>query len=57
MTLTLIAVLAGIYNRSGDESVVAVFRILPVTSAIIAGVIPIVFFGNPRRGRRSSWRV
>jgi hypothetical protein len=41
------SVVAGISERFAAESLTALFRILPVAAAIVAGILPILFFGNP----------
>lgn len=45
------SVAAGISERFAAESLTPVFRVLPIAAAIVAGVLPILFFGN-RQGRR-----
>ena len=52
IALMLLSIIAGIYTRAADGSVIAIFRVLPVTCAVIATAIPILFFGKVRRGRR-----
>ena len=53
IVLTILAILAGIATRSADGSTETVFRVLPVTFAVLATAIPILFFGKVRRRR---WR-
>jgi hypothetical protein len=46
------SVVAGISERFAAESLTALFRILPVAAAIVAGILPILLFGNPNRPSR-----
>jgi hypothetical protein len=43
------SVIAGISERFANESLTPLFRALPITAAIVAAVLPILFFGNPKR--------
>lgn len=52
IALMALSIVAGIYTRSADGSILAIFRLLPVTFAVIATGIPILFFGKVRRRRR-----
>ena len=54
VALTVASIIAGIYTRDADGSVDAIFRVLPVTCAIIATAVPILFFGKVRRRSRSG---
>lgn len=54
IALTVLSIIAGIYTRDADGSVDPVFRVLPVTCAVIATAVPILFFGKVRRRSRSS---
>jgi hypothetical protein len=46
------SILAGISARFAAESLTPLFRVLPVTAASVAAILPILFFGDPkRRGR------
>ena len=54
IAITVLSIIAGIYTRDADGSVDAIFRVLPVTCAIIATAVPILFFGKVRRRRRRS---
>jgi hypothetical protein len=49
--LSLASILAGLSLRFASESWTAVFRVLPVSAAVIATVVPILFYGNSRRHR------
>ncbi len=55
-TLSLIvmigSVLAGISQRFAAESLTPLFRILPIAAALVAGILPIVYFSNPNRRLR-----
>jgi hypothetical protein len=46
------SIVAGISERFAAESLTPLFRTLPVAAAIVAGVLPILFFGNPNRPSR-----
>jgi hypothetical protein len=46
------SVVAGISERFAAESLTALFRVLPVAAAIVAGILPILFFSNPNRPSR-----
>ena len=54
IALTVLSIMTGIYTREADGSVDAIFRVLPVTCAIIATAVPILFFGKVRRRSRSG---
>jgi hypothetical protein len=43
------SVIAGISERFAVESLTPLFRTLPITAAIVAAVLPILFFGHPKR--------
>ena len=51
LTLTVASVCTGLSARFADESFTAVFRYLPVSCAVLAGLLPIIFFGSVGRGR------
>jgi hypothetical protein len=57
VTITVLSVVAGISTRYLDDALTPVFRVLPISAATAAVVLPILYFGNPkfrkRRGRRS----
>ena len=46
------SVIAGISERFAAESLTPLFRGLPVTAAIVAAILPILFFGHPKRKGR-----
>ena len=51
--LILVAtVVAGLSARFAAESYTPVFRILPIIVAIVAAIIPVLFYGNPKRRNR-----
>jgi hypothetical protein len=53
IALTAASVLGGLMERFVSESLTKIFEVLPVTFAVVAVVLPIVFFGHPRhRGPR-----
>jgi hypothetical protein len=45
--------LAGISARFAAESLNPILRILPVSAAVIAVILPIIFFGDPKRRNRA----
>jgi pyrroline-5-carboxylate reductase len=51
IAVLVVSVLAGISERFASASLTPVFRALPITAAIVAAVLPILFFGGPQ-GRR-----
>ena len=46
------SVIAGISERFAAESLTPLFRALPVTAAIVTAILPILFFGDPKRKGR-----
>jgi hypothetical protein len=44
-----VSVLAGISERFAVESLTPIFRTLPIAAATIAAVLPILFFGHPKK--------
>ena len=46
------SIVAGISERFASESLTPLFRVLPVAAAIVAGILPILFFSNPYRPSR-----
>lgn len=46
------SVIAGISERFSAESLTPLFRVLPIAAALVAGILPIVYFSNPSRGLR-----
>lgn len=52
VAITVLSALAGISARWAAQSVPPVLRILPVGAAVVAAVLPIVFFGDPKRRNR-----
>jgi hypothetical protein len=49
IAVLVISVAAGISERFAAESLTPIFRVLPVTAAIVAAILPIFFFGHPKR--------
>jgi uncharacterized membrane protein YfcA len=47
------SVAAGISERFAADSLTPIFRVLPIVGATIVAILPIVFFGDPKR--RSRW--
>src|SRR4051812_37477773 len=51
--LLVASVIAGVSAHFADESLTPIFRVLPIIAAAAATILPIIFFGDPkRRGRR-----
>ena len=51
--VAITSAIAGISSRFAAESLTPIFRVLPVGAAIVAVVLPIVFFGDPKRRNRA----
>jgi hypothetical protein len=47
---------AGISERFAAENFTPLFRVLPVSAAVVAVVLPIIFFGDPKRRNRPRRR-
>lgn len=45
----LLSVLAGISERFSAESLTPIFRTVPILAAAVAAILPIFFFGDPKR--------
>ena len=56
LALTVAAMLAGISERFLAESFTGLFRIVPIVGAFVAAILPILFFGHPRRRNRPKQR-
>jgi predicted PurR-regulated permease PerM len=50
--LTIAAMVAGISERFLTESFTGLFRMVPIIGAIVAALLPILFFGDPKRRNR-----
>jgi hypothetical protein len=50
--LTVASVIAGVSARFSDESLTPIFQVLPIVAAAAATILPIIFFGGLKRGRR-----
>jgi hypothetical protein len=46
------SIVAGISARFANDSLTPIFRVLPISAAVVTAILPIVFFGDPKRGRR-----
>lgn len=60
VAVTIISVFAGVSANYGDESFTPLFRVVPITAAAAATIIPILFFGTSRRrgpGRHGQRRL
>jgi pyrroline-5-carboxylate reductase len=49
LAILVLSVLAGISERFASESLTPIFRALPITAAAVAAILPILFFGGPKR--------
>jgi hypothetical protein len=52
IAVLVLSVLAGISERFAAETLTPVFRVLPITAACVAALLPILFFGHPKRKSR-----
>jgi hypothetical protein len=52
VAVLIASILAGISARFAAESLTPLFRVLPVMAASVAAILPILFFGDPKRRRR-----
>lgn len=50
IAVLVLSIMAGISERFVSESLTAVFRTLPIAAAVVAAILPILFFGDPKRG-------
>jgi len=53
LALVVGSIVAGISGRFAADNLTPVFRILPIVGAALVVILPILFFGNPKR--RSRW--
>ena len=52
LIILLGSIAAGVSQRFTAQPLTPLFRILPIAAALLAGILPIVYFSNPnRRGR------
>jgi hypothetical protein len=49
VALTITFAWAGVSSRYLDETLTSLFRFLPIASAAVATILPILFFGSPQR--------
>jgi len=47
--ILMASIIAGVSARFAVESLTPIFRILPIIAAAAAAILPILFFGNPKR--------
>lgn len=52
IAITVVSSLAATSVRFGAESLTPAFRVIPITAGTVAVILPILFFGNPRRRHR-----
>jgi len=50
--LMVASIVAGVSARFADEALTPIFRVLPITAAVAAAILPILFFGDPKRKMR-----
>ncbi len=53
ITVLVTSLYGGVATRFGTASFTPLFHILPIASAIAVTVLPILFFGQPRRPVRT----
>jgi hypothetical protein len=51
VAVTIASVVAGISARFAAETFTPIFRVLPISAAVVAAILPIFFFGDLRRRR------
>ncbi len=51
--ITVGSALAGISTRFAEESLTPIFHLLPIGAAIVVVILPVIFFGDPKRRNRS----
>jgi hypothetical protein len=49
VAVLLVSVVAGISERFAAEALTPIFKVLPITAATVAALLPILFFGHPKR--------
>jgi len=49
LSVLILSVLAGVSERFSSESLTPLFRALPIAAAVVAAILPILFFGDPKR--------
>ena len=49
LIVLVLSVLAGISERFASEFFTPIFRALPITAAAVAAILPILFFGDPKK--------
>jgi predicted PurR-regulated permease PerM len=52
VAFTIAAMVAGVSERFLAESFTSMFRIVPIAGAFLAAILPILFFGDPKRRNR-----
>jgi hypothetical protein len=52
LAILVLSVVAGISERFAAETLTPIFRAVPITAAAIAAILPILFFGDPKRRSR-----
>jgi hypothetical protein len=52
LTVLIGSILAGISQRFAADSFTPLFRILPIAAALVAAILPIIYFSNPQRRLR-----
>lgn len=49
---TIGSALAGISTHFAADSLTPIFRVFPIGAAIVAVILPVIFFGDPKRRNR-----
>jgi len=52
IAVAVVSSLAATSARFGAENLTPAFRVIPITAATVAVILPILFFANPRRRQR-----
>jgi hypothetical protein len=52
IAVMIASALAGVSVRFAAENLTPIFRVIPVTAAAVAVILPILFFGNLKRRNR-----
>jgi hypothetical protein len=56
VAIMVASALAGVSARFAADNLTPIFRVLPVSAAIVAAILPIIFFGDPKRRNRPRRR-
>ncbi|HVF71164.1 MAG TPA: hypothetical protein VM940_06115 [Chthoniobacterales bacterium] len=51
IAVMMASVVAGVSARFAADSLTPIFKVLPITAAVVAAILPIVFFGTSKGSR------